>query len=37
MATPEVYDTLNGMTRELQNTMRDFRQDPKKYLRLKVF
>ncbi len=37
MATPEVYDTLTGMTRELQNTMRDFRQDPKKYLRLKVF
>jgi phospholipid/cholesterol/gamma-HCH transport system substrate-binding protein len=37
MATSEVYDSLSGMTRELQHTMRDFRLDPRKYLRLKVF
>jgi phospholipid/cholesterol/gamma-HCH transport system substrate-binding protein len=31
------YENLNGFALELQNSLRDFRQDPKKYLRLKVF
>jgi phospholipid/cholesterol/gamma-HCH transport system substrate-binding protein len=37
MTTTEAYDTLNGAARELQNTLRDFRQNPRKFLRLKVF
>lgn len=37
MATPAVYESLDGMTRELQKNLRDFRQDPRKYLRLKLF
>jgi len=37
METAQVYETLNGMTRELQNNMRDFREHPQKFLRLKVF
>jgi phospholipid/cholesterol/gamma-HCH transport system substrate-binding protein len=36
-ATSAAYDNLNGMAEELRNTLRSFRQDPQKYLRLKVF
>ena len=36
-ATSQVYDNLNGAAAELQKGLREFRQDPKKYLRLKVF
>lgn len=32
-----VYDNLNGFASELQKTVRDFRQDPRKFMRLKVF
>jgi len=31
------YENLRGMARELSGTLHDFRSDPKKYLRLKVF
>jgi len=34
---PQSYESLNGFARELQTTLRDFRENPKKYLRLKVF
>jgi hypothetical protein len=37
LATTAVYDNLNGMAKELAGSMREFRQDPKKFLRLKVF
>jgi phospholipid/cholesterol/gamma-HCH transport system substrate-binding protein len=37
MTTSQAYDNLNGFARELQDTMRDFRQNPRKYMRLKVF
>jgi len=37
MITSESYDRLQGMTRELGKTLRDFRENPRKYLRLKVF
>ena len=37
LTTTEMYDNLNGMAREMEHTVRDFRQDPRKYLRLKVF
>ena len=34
---PQTYESLNGFARELEHTVRDFRENPKKYLRLKVF
>jgi phospholipid/cholesterol/gamma-HCH transport system substrate-binding protein len=37
MTTTQAYDNLNGFARELQDTVRDFRQNPRKYMRLKVF
>jgi phospholipid/cholesterol/gamma-HCH transport system substrate-binding protein len=33
----DTYDNLNGFAREMEKTMREFRQDPRKFLRLKVF
>lgn len=33
----QTYDNLNGAAREWRNTIRDFREHPQKYLRLKVF
>jgi phospholipid/cholesterol/gamma-HCH transport system substrate-binding protein len=32
-----VYDNLNGIAREVQGTLKDFRGNPKKYLRTKLF
>jgi phospholipid/cholesterol/gamma-HCH transport system substrate-binding protein len=37
LSTPAEYDNLNGFARELQKTVRDFREDPRKFLRLKIF
>ena len=37
MTTTTVYDNLNGSLKKLQDSLRDFRLNPKKYLRLKVF
>jgi phospholipid/cholesterol/gamma-HCH transport system substrate-binding protein len=37
MTTPQAYDNLNGMARELQGTLRDFRQNPRKFMRMKMF
>ena len=31
------YDNLNGWAQQMERTMRDFREHPQKYLRLKVF
>ena len=36
-AAPQTYESLNGFARELESTLRDFRENPRKYLRLKVF
>jgi len=36
-AAPQTYENLNGFARELEQTMRDFRGNPKKYLRIKLF
>lgn len=36
-AAPQTYESWNGMLRDLETTMRDFRGNPRKYLRLKVF
>jgi len=35
--SPQVYESFTGSARELERTMRDFRGNPGKYLRLKVF
>lgn len=37
MTTSQLYDNLNGAASEMQKTLRDFRKDPRKYLRLKLF
>jgi phospholipid/cholesterol/gamma-HCH transport system substrate-binding protein len=37
MTTTQAYDNLNGFARELQDTVRDFRQNPRKFMRIKVF
>jgi len=37
LTTPAAYDNLVGMARELQGTAREFRQNPRKFLRMKLF
>lgn len=37
VSSPQLYESLNGFLQETRNTVADFRKDPKKYLRLKVF
>lgn len=37
LGTSLVYDNLNGAAREFRDTLRDFRQNPRKYLRIKIF
>jgi phospholipid/cholesterol/gamma-HCH transport system substrate-binding protein len=37
MTSPAVYDNLAGMAREWQGTVKELREDPRKFLRLKVF
>jgi hypothetical protein len=32
-----LYDNLTGMTREMGATLRDFHQNPGKYLKVKIF
>jgi phospholipid/cholesterol/gamma-HCH transport system substrate-binding protein len=36
-SSSEMYDNLSGFTREFQTTLKTFREDPRKYLRLKLF
>lgn len=36
-AAPQTYENLNGMAREMESSMRDFRENPRKYLRIKLF
>jgi phospholipid/cholesterol/gamma-HCH transport system substrate-binding protein len=31
------YDSLNGAAKEMRDTLKDFRENPRKYMRLKVF
>ena len=35
--TSELYDNITGMAKEIQKTTLDFRTDPRKFLRLKLF
>jgi phospholipid/cholesterol/gamma-HCH transport system substrate-binding protein len=37
MTNTAFYDNLNGSLKELQDSLRDFRLNPKKYRRLKIF
>jgi phospholipid/cholesterol/gamma-HCH transport system substrate-binding protein len=37
LSSTHVYETLTGTALELRNTVKDFRENPRKFLRLKVF
>ena len=37
LSNAQTYESLNGALRELQSTMKEFREDPQKFLRLKIF
>ena len=37
LVNSEAYESLNGMLRDLATTMKEFREDPQKFLRLKIF
>ena len=37
LGTSAAYDNWNGSAREFATTVREFRQDPRKFLRLKIF
>jgi hypothetical protein len=37
LTSSAVYDNLQGMARELQTTTREFRENPQKFLRIKLF
>jgi phospholipid/cholesterol/gamma-HCH transport system substrate-binding protein len=37
LTSQEIYESLLGATTELANTMKDFRTNPKKFLRMKLF
>jgi len=36
LVNPQLYDSMNGATRELQGLLKDFRANPKKFLRIKL-
>ena len=36
MVNPQMYESLNGATREMHELMKDFRRDPKKFLRIQL-
>lgn len=36
MVNPQLYDSLNGATRELHELLKDFRANPKKFLRIQL-
>lgn len=36
LVNPQLYDSLNGASAELNQFMKDFRKDPRKYLRIKL-
>ncbi len=37
LSNAQTYESLNGKMHELQTTMKEFREDPRKFLRIKVF
>ncbi len=36
LVNPQLYDTLNGATGEMQQLVKDIRANPKKFLRIKL-
>jgi phospholipid/cholesterol/gamma-HCH transport system substrate-binding protein len=36
-SSSEIFDNLNGAAAQMRNTVKDFRENPRKYLRLKIF
>jgi phospholipid/cholesterol/gamma-HCH transport system substrate-binding protein len=36
LVNPQLYDTLNGATGEMQQLLKDIRANPKKFLRVKL-
>lgn len=36
MVNPQLYESLNGVSRELEGLLKDFRANPKKFLRIKL-
>jgi phospholipid/cholesterol/gamma-HCH transport system substrate-binding protein len=36
LVNPQLYDNLNGTSRELTGLLKDFRANPKKFLRIKL-
>ncbi|MGA3040593.1 MAG: MlaD family protein [Bryobacteraceae bacterium] len=37
LTNAQTYESLNGALRQLQSTMKEFREDPQKFLRIKIF
>jgi ABC-type transporter Mla subunit MlaD len=37
LTSPAVYDNFNGMAQELHTTVKEFREDPRKLMRIKIF
>ncbi len=37
LVNAQAYESLNGTVRNLQTTLKEFREDPRKFLRLKIF
>ncbi len=37
LVNAQTYESLNGALHELQTTMKEFREDPQKFLRIKIF
>lgn len=37
LSTSEVYDNLTGLANQLRGNVHDFREDPQKFLRIKIF
>jgi phospholipid/cholesterol/gamma-HCH transport system substrate-binding protein len=37
LTAPAVYENFQGMAKELQTTMKEFRENPQKFLRIKLF
>lgn len=36
LVNPQMYDSINGLTREMNELMKDFRANPRKFLRIRV-
>jgi phospholipid/cholesterol/gamma-HCH transport system substrate-binding protein len=36
LVNPQLYESLDGTTREMQGLLKDFRANPKKFLRIKL-